>query len=71
MRNGYSPQKACEEAIRRIVSKKNSNYKDFQVGYIAINKIGESGSYSIHDGFSMTKYENNLNKTFKSNFYSD
>jgi N4-(beta-N-acetylglucosaminyl)-L-asparaginase len=70
MRNGYSPQKACEEAIRRIVSKKNSNYKDFQVGYIAINKSGETGSYSIHDGFSMTKYENNLNKTFKSNYYS-
>ena len=71
MRNGYSPQKACEEAIKRIVSKKNSNFKDFQVGYIAINKSGETGSYSIHDGFSMTKFENNLNKIYKSNYYSN
>ena len=71
MRSGYSPQKACEEAIRRIVSKKNSQYKDFQVGYIAINKNGETGSYSIHDGFSMTKYEDNINKNYKSNFYNN
>ena len=71
MRNGYSPQKACEEAIKRIVSKKNSNFKNFQVGYIAINKSGETGSYSIHDGFSMTKFENNLNKIYKSNYYSN
>jgi N4-(beta-N-acetylglucosaminyl)-L-asparaginase len=70
MRNGFSPQKACEEAIKRIVYKKNSNYKDFQVGYIAINKNGETGCYSIHDGFSMTKYEDNINKNYKSNYYS-
>ena len=62
---------ACEEAIKRIVSKKNSNFKNFQVGYIAINKSGETGSYSIHDGFSMTKFENNLNKIYKSNYYSN
>jgi N4-(beta-N-acetylglucosaminyl)-L-asparaginase len=71
MRNGYSPQKACEEAIKRIVLKKSNNFKDFQVGYIAINKSGETGSYSIHDGFSMTKYENNLNKIYKSDYYSN
>ncbi|MDB9712341.1 N(4)-(beta-N-acetylglucosaminyl)-L-asparaginase [Flavobacteriaceae bacterium] len=71
MRVGYTPQKACEEAIKRIVYKENSNYKNFQVGYIAINKRGETGSYSIHDGFSMTKYEDNINKNYKSNYYSN
>ncbi len=53
MRGGMSPQLACEEAVRRIVSK-NTNYRDFQVGYIAVNKKGETGSYCIHPGFSVT-----------------
>ncbi len=62
MRQGKSPQEACEEAIDRIVSKPNSNHKNFQVGYIAINKNGQTGFYSIHKGFSMTKYQNGKNK---------
>ena len=41
MRQGRSPQEACEEAVNRIV-KGNPNYKDIQVGYIAINKKGET-----------------------------
>ncbi|WP_338731885.1 isoaspartyl peptidase/L-asparaginase family protein [Mangrovimonas cancribranchiae] len=69
MRQGKSPQEACKEAIQRIVTKPNSNYKDFQVGYIAINKQGETGSYSIHQWFSMTKYQNNKNENIQSDFY--
>ena len=61
MRQGKSPQQACEEAIMRITSK-NKNYKDFQVAYIAINKAGETGAYCIHKGFSMMKYQNTYNK---------
>lgn len=55
MRQGYSPQEACEEAVRRIVLK-NQNYQDFQIGYLAINKAGETGSYCLHKGFSYSKY---------------
>lgn len=62
MRQGKSPQAACEEAIKRIVEKPNSNYKDFQVGYIAVNKKGETGSFSIHEGFSMSKFQDGKNK---------
>jgi len=54
MRQGKSPQEACEEAIGRIV-KKNPNYKDFQVGYLAINKRGDVGFYGIHPGFYVTQ----------------
>lgn len=50
MRHGKSPQEACEEAIRRIV-KDNPRAKDVQVGFIAINKAGETGAYCIHPGF--------------------
>ena len=69
MRQGRSPQEACEEAIGRIVSK-NKNYKDFQVGYIAVNKKGEIGYYSIHEGFSATCYMGDKNQNFQSNFFN-
>jgi len=69
MRQGKSPQEACEEAIKRIVTKPNSNYKNFQVGYIAVNKNGETGSYSIHKGFSMTKYQDGKNENSQADFY--
>ncbi|WP_426431614.1 isoaspartyl peptidase/L-asparaginase family protein [Winogradskyella sp. HB-48] len=70
MRQGKTPQQACEEAIGRIVSKPNSNYKDFQVGYIAVNKKGETGSYSIHQWFSMTKFQDGKNEQIQSDFYN-
>ncbi|QIE60095.1 N(4)-(beta-N-acetylglucosaminyl)-L-asparaginase [Rasiella rasia] len=68
MRNGMSPQEACEEAIRRIVSK-NNKYKDFQIAYIAMNKAGETGAYCIHEGFSMMKYQDKKNIEVPVNFY--
>ena len=70
MRQGKTPQQACEEAIRRIVSKPNSNYENFQVGYIAVNKQGVTGYYSIHKGFSMTKYQEEENVNIQSNYYN-
>ena len=69
MRQGKTPQKACEEAIGRIVNKPNSNYKNFQVGYIAVNKQGITGSYSIHEHFSMTKYQAGKNENIKADFF--
>lgn len=68
MRQGKSPQEACEEAIRRIIDKPNSNYRNFQVAYIALNKKGETGSYCIHEGFSMSKFQNGKNENIVSNF---
>ena len=69
MRQGKSPQEACEEAIGRIVNKPNSDYKNFQGGYIAVNKKGETGAYSIHEWFSYNLYKNKENKNIKSDFY--
>ncbi|WP_430413229.1 isoaspartyl peptidase/L-asparaginase family protein [Kordia sp.] len=70
MRQGKSPQEACEEAIRRIVEKPNSNFKNFQVGYIAVNKQGETGAYSIHEWFSYNLYKEGENKNIQSDFYN-
>tara|TARA_B100000424_G_scaffold261558_1_gene246658 strand:- start:513 stop:1484 length:972 start_codon:yes stop_codon:yes gene_type:complete len=69
MRQGYSPDDACKIAIDRIVKKPGSNYKNFQVGYVALNKMGQSGSYSIQKGFSITRFDNNGNINLDSQYY--
>ncbi|CAN5190283.1 N(4)-(beta-N-acetylglucosaminyl)-L-asparaginase [soil metagenome] len=52
MRQGYSPEDACKEAVKRIIKKKPQTAKDIQVGFLAINKKGEYGAYAIQQGFS-------------------
>ena len=55
MRQGKSPQQACEEAVSRIVKltqNRNKNLKDIQVGFIALDKQGNYGSYCIQSGFN-------------------
>ncbi|MCC6816823.1 MAG: N(4)-(beta-N-acetylglucosaminyl)-L-asparaginase [Saprospiraceae bacterium] len=49
MRNKMNPEKACKKAIERLLDIKGSS--EFQVGYIAMNKAGETGAYSLRAGF--------------------
>ncbi len=51
MRQGLSPEEACFEAVQRI-KKVYSNLKDMQVGFLAINKSGQHGAYSMYAGFN-------------------
>ncbi len=51
MRQGQSPQAACEEAIRRIIARE-PDAAALQVGFIAINKRGEVGGCCIQPGFN-------------------
>jgi N4-(beta-N-acetylglucosaminyl)-L-asparaginase len=67
MRQGMSPQKACEEAIMRIV--KRYKYQEFQVGYLALNKKGEYGAYSIQKGFNFTITKNGITQVIESASY--
>ena len=60
MRQGMSPQAACDEAINRIV-KKQQGVPNFQVAYIAMDKAGNVGARSIHDGFSYMHYQKGEN----------
>jgi N4-(beta-N-acetylglucosaminyl)-L-asparaginase len=55
MRQGKSPQEACEEGVRRIMNK-NKDRKDFQIGFLAINKQGKTGGYCVHQGFTYSQY---------------
>jgi len=50
MRQGLHPEEACRKAVERIL-KKNTNAKEIQVGFIAINKQGVYGGYCIQSGF--------------------
>lgn len=52
MRAGATPEEACMEAIRRIVKKDESLAREIQVGFIAVNKQGEYGGFSINENFS-------------------
>jgi N4-(beta-N-acetylglucosaminyl)-L-asparaginase len=52
MRQGYSPQKACEEAVKRIYRKRKNVVPDIQAGFIALDKDGNHGAYCIHPGFN-------------------
>ena len=60
MRQGASPQEACEEGIARIV--KTQNYKEMQIGYLAINKKGEHGAYAVHPSFNYALYQKGENR---------
>lgn len=68
MRQGYSPQKAVEAAIMRIV-KKYADHKDIQVGYLAIDKKGRHGAYSIQPGFAFTLSQAGNTRVIQSKSY--
>lgn len=51
MRQGKSPARACEEAVRRI-ARKIPDFQKHQIGYIALNSKGEFGSFCIQPGFN-------------------
>ncbi|MFT7588394.1 MAG: N4-(beta-N-acetylglucosaminyl)-L-asparaginase [Limisphaerales bacterium] len=64
MRQGASPQEACEEAVRRIAERQD--IADKQVGFLALDVSGKTGSYAIHSGFEYALYQKQENKLFPS-----
>ncbi len=72
MRQGLGPQKACEEAVIRIVKltrNRNKELKDIQVGFIALNKKGEHGSYCVQGGFNYALYDTAGNRLIDADYY--
>ena len=67
MREGLSPQKACEFAIKRIF-KSQKDFTDLNVSYLAINKAGKVGAYSLKGGFTYCFTTSKENKSFFSGF---
>jgi N4-(beta-N-acetylglucosaminyl)-L-asparaginase len=67
MRRGLSPEKACKEALERIIKKSGGN-PDFQVAYIAVNKDGEIGAMSLQKGFEYALFADGENRLIKSKY---
>ena len=51
MRQGHSPEAACEMAVDRVI-RKNPDWREIQVGFLALNKEGEYGAFCIAPGFN-------------------
>ena len=61
MRQGNSPQEACENAVKRIVKNQPKKSKEMQVGFLAINKNGEHGAFALQKGFTFAVYSSSIN----------
>ena len=55
MRQGHGPAEACELAVERVIEK-NPDWRDIQVGFLALSKTGEVGSFCIAPGFNYAVY---------------
>ena len=66
MRQGMTPQQACEEAIKRILEKQNAK-PNFQVAYLALDKAGNIGACAIHHGFSYMQHREGKNQNIPVN----
>ncbi len=67
MRNGRTPYEACKEAVERII-KKHKDMTNLQVGFLAINKYGEVGAYSVFKGFNYAVQSNTQNELIDANY---
>lgn len=66
MRQGKTPTEACKIIVERINRIKKEKAKDIQVCFIAVNKNGEFGAYSLHKGFNFAVHTNEGNKLHES-----
>ncbi len=59
MRNGMSPEEACKTAVDRIIAK-HDDLTGLQCGFLALNKHGEYGGYSVYNGFNFALKTNDF-----------
>jgi N4-(beta-N-acetylglucosaminyl)-L-asparaginase len=70
MRQGNTPQQACELAVKRVVKNQPEKSKQIQVGFLALNKNGEYGAYALQKGFTYAIYSPDVpNQIFESKSY--
>lgn len=70
MRQGNSPQEACEKAVKRIVKNQPVKSREMQIGFLAVNKEGEYGAYALQKGFTYAVCSNEIkNQLFEAKSY--
>jgi N4-(beta-N-acetylglucosaminyl)-L-asparaginase len=65
MRQGMKPEAACKKAVERILRKNLDKAKTLHVGFIALNKKGEYGAYSLQKDFTMAVKSNKEEKVYQ------
>jgi N4-(beta-N-acetylglucosaminyl)-L-asparaginase len=68
MRHGMSPQEACKAAVERIV-KKHKNLKNLQVGFLALDRYGNYGAYSVYNGFNFALHTSEKKELIDAKFF--
>jgi N4-(beta-N-acetylglucosaminyl)-L-asparaginase len=64
MRQGMAPEDACKAAVERIIKRSPEKYREIQVGFLALNKKGQYGAYSLQKGFSYAVRSNAEDKLY-------
>lgn len=64
MRQGLPPEDACKKAVERIIQRNPKKAKEVQVGFVALNKKGEFGAYSLQPGFTYSVKSGDVENIF-------
>ena len=67
MRQGNSPEHACQKVIERIVKIKKEKAKEIQVAFLAMDHQGRVGAFSLQPGFSYAVRNKDNEKLIHSN----
>jgi N4-(beta-N-acetylglucosaminyl)-L-asparaginase len=65
MRNGSTPEEACKKAIGRLVGMRKNKLGDVQVCFLAIDRFGAFGGFSLRPGFTFavrSRYEEKIHQ---------
>lgn len=65
MRQGHDPMTACRMAVDRVVAK-NPDYREIQVGFLALDKQGRFGAFAIQPGFNFAVHDADDNRLIDS-----
>ena len=68
MRQGKSPQEACEAVVQHLIVRVPS-VRPFQMAYIAIDKYGNWGAAATRSGFLSAVTSNAENQLYKSRYF--
>lgn len=66
MRNGSSPEEACKKAVGRLVSMRKNKIGDIQICFLAMDRAGNFGAFSLRPGFTYAVRSRHEEKIYKS-----
>ena len=69
MRQGRTPQEACDEVVRCLIDKNLDIIDNIQAGFIAMNTEGDYGASAIRPGFNFARQNANSNEMIDSKSY--